>query len=124
MRVFNEWVKAFLEHNIVKMASLSSDDIIINSERFGVWKGRDGASTYWQKLYDAFPDIHIETVTVVADENRVMAEIDVSGTRREEINRIPGSNKKFSLRGAFVYDIKDSKIKEIRMYYDKSLLNK
>lgn len=123
IQVFNDWVKAFLDHNIEKMASLSRDEIIINSKRFGVWKGRDGASTYWHKLYDAFPDIHIKPVTVVADRSRVMSEIDFSGTHRGKINGIPGTGKKFSLRGAFVYDMKDGKIKEIRMYYDKRLLN-
>ncbi|HEX6029626.1 MAG TPA: hypothetical protein VFY64_11350 [Nitrososphaeraceae archaeon] len=33
-------------------------------------------------------------------------------------------NKKFHLRGAFIYEFVDGRIEEIRMYYDSSALKK
>jgi ketosteroid isomerase-like protein len=35
-----------------------------------------------------------------------------------------GTGKKFSIRGAFVYDFMEGKIREIRMYYDSSIMKK
>ena len=58
---------------------------------FGTHKGKVGASKYWQELYDAFPDIKINpiTITVAANHERIVAEIDVSGTQRGKIGGSP-----------------------------------
>ena len=78
---FNEWLVAFRTHDISKMVSLLTDDARINSIIFGTYIGKDGATEYWQLLYNVFPDIKINPVTITADENgnRIVAEIDISG---------------------------------------------
>lgn len=102
---FNEWLAAFKVHDIPKMVSLLTDDARINSIVFGTYTGRDEASEYWQQLYNVFPDIKIGPVTITADENgnRIVAEIDVSGTHKGMFGSSLGTGKKFSIRGAFVY---------------------
>lgn len=125
--IFNEWLVAFRIHDILKMVSLLTDDARINSIVFGTYIGKDGAAEYWQQLYNVFPDIKINPVTITADENgnRVVVEIDVSGTQKRTLdNSSPGISKKFSIRGAFVYDFMEGKIREIRMYYDSSLMKR
>jgi len=110
--------------SIPQMVSLLTDDARINSIVFGTYTGRDEASEYWQQLYNVFPDIKISPVTITADENgnRIVAEIDVSGTHKGMLGSSSGTGKKFSIRGAFVYDFIEGKIQEIRMYYDSSVL--
>jgi steroid delta-isomerase-like uncharacterized protein len=121
---FNEWLVAFRTHDIPKMVSLLTDDARINSIVFGTYIGKDGATEYWQQLYNAFPDIKINPVTITADENgnRIVAEIDIGGTHKGMLGSSPGTGKKFSIRGAFVYDFIEGKIREIRMYYDSSIM--
>jgi steroid delta-isomerase-like uncharacterized protein len=123
---FNEWLVAFRIHDIPKMVSLLTDNVKINSILFGTYEGKDEASKYWQQLYNTFPDIKINPLTITADEtgNRVVAEIDISGTQKGMLGSSPGMDKKFSIRGAFAYDFMEGKIREIRMYYDSSLLKR
>lgn len=124
---FNKWLAAFGIHDIPKMVSLLTDNVKINSILFGTYEGKDEASKYWQHLYNTFPDIKINPLTITADENgnRVVVEIDVSGTQKRTLdNSSPGISKKFSIRGAFVYDFMEGKIREIRMYYDSSLMKR
>jgi steroid delta-isomerase-like uncharacterized protein len=118
------WESAFKAYDIDKMVSLLTDNIKINSITFGDYKGKKEAREYWHKLFDTFPDIEIKVITMTADENRIVTEISFSGTQKGQIYGSPGMNKKFHLRGAFVYEFVDGKIDEIRMYYDSSVLKK
>jgi steroid delta-isomerase-like uncharacterized protein len=118
------WESAFKAYDIDKMISLLTDNIKINSISFGDYKGKEGAREYWHKLFDTFPDIKIKVITMTADENRIVTEISFSGTQKGQIYGSPGMNKKFHLRGAFVYEFIHGNIVEIRMYYDSSVLKK
>ena len=107
------------------MVSLLTDDVNINSIIFQNYKGKDGATKYWQELFTIFPNIRIDIVTLTANEERIVAEIDVSGTQKGEVGSSTGLGKKFQVRGAFVYEFSDNmKIREIRMYYDSGVLKK
>ena len=107
------------------MVSLLTDDVNINSIMFQNYKGKDGATEYWQELFTIFPNIGIDIVTVTANAERIVAEIDVRGMQKGKISSSPGLEKKFQVRGAFVYEFSDNmKIKEIRMYYDSDSLKK
>ena len=107
------------------MVSLLTDDVNINSIMFQNYKGKDGATKYWQELFTIFPNIEIDIVTVTANAERIVAEIDVRGAQKGKISSSPGLEKKFQVQGAFVYEFSDNmKIKEIRMYYDSGILKK
>jgi steroid delta-isomerase-like uncharacterized protein len=118
------WKTAFKSRDIDKMLSLVTDNIKINSISFGDYKGKHGVKDYWHKLFDMFPDIEIEILTMTADKDRVVTEISFTGTQKGKIYGNPAMNKKFHLRGAFVYEFANGKIKQIRMYYDSSVLKK
>ena len=122
---FNEWVNAFRGHDIPKMVSLVTEDVRINSIIFGTYKGKDEASKYWQELYDVFPDININPITITADQHRIAAEIGISGTQKTKAAGLHGLGNTFNIRGAFIYDFtEDASINEIRMYYDSGILKK
>ena len=123
--IFHDWIDAFRRRDIPKMVSLLTDDVNINSIMFQNYKGKDGATKYWQELFTIFPNIGIDIVTVTANAERIVAEIDVRGVQKGKISSSPGLEKKFQVRGAFVYEFSDNmKIKEIRMYYDSDILKK
>ena len=116
---FRKWLNAFRTRDIPRMAELLTDNIKINSLTFGSYNGIKEASKYWDELFEAFPDIKINPVTITTDnrKNRVLTEMDISGTQKGKVGST-GFGKKFRIRGVFVYDFMGYKIKEIRMYYD------
>jgi steroid delta-isomerase-like uncharacterized protein len=126
VHILNDWIDAFRGRDIPKMVSLLTDDVKINSIIFQNYEGKDGATKYWQKLFTIIPNIGIDIVTLTANEQRIVAEIDVSGTQKGKVgSSSPGLEKKFQVRGAFVYEFSDNmKIREIRMYYDSDMLKK
>jgi steroid delta-isomerase-like uncharacterized protein len=121
-KTFEDWLFAFQIHDIPKMVSLLTDDVRIGSLVFGMHIGADEATKYWEQLYQTFPDIKITPVTIIANENRLATEIDISGTERQRIGVSPAKGQGFRLRGAFIYEFVNDKIKEIRMYYDSTIL--
>jgi steroid delta-isomerase-like uncharacterized protein len=125
--LFQEWVSASKAHNIEKMMSIVTEDVKITSPVFGNYKGKQEANKFWQKLYYAFPDFNMNLVTSVANKSRVMAEIDISGTHKRELDNKPAFGYKFFIRGVFVIDFdedEDSKICEFKTYYDSGQLNR
>jgi hypothetical protein len=58
------------------MLSLVSDEVQIKSAGFAPAKGKQETAARWQGLYNAFPDMDINPVSVTADEDRIVAEID------------------------------------------------
>jgi steroid delta-isomerase-like uncharacterized protein len=121
---FEDWLSAFQEHNVQKMVSLLTDDAKIESLVFGTHIGKEEATNYWELLYKTFPKINVTPVTITAQANRVAAEIDITGTEREKANISTARSHSASMRGAFVYEFANNKIKEIRMYYDSTILKR
>ena len=105
------------------MVSLLTNDVSIRSILFQNYKGKEGAIKYWQELFTLFPNIRIDIVTLTANAERIVAEIDVGGSQKSKVGTSPG--QEFQVRGAFVYEFSDDmKIKEIRMYYDSDNMKK
>jgi steroid delta-isomerase-like uncharacterized protein len=121
---FRDWLSAFQQHNVQKMVSLLTDDAKIESLVFGTHIGKEEATNYWEQLYKTFPKINVTPVTITAEANRLAAEIDITGTVREKVDISTASSHNTPIRGAFVYEFANNKIKEIRMYYDSTILKR
>ena len=122
--IFGDWLSAFQEHNIQKMVSLLTDDVKIESLVFGTHIGKEGATNYWEQLYNTFPKIKVTPVTITSEANRLTAELDITGTERERVDISMARSYSTPIRGAFVYEFSNNKIKEIRMYYDSTILKR
>jgi steroid delta-isomerase-like uncharacterized protein len=121
---FEDWLSAFQQHNVRKMVSLLTDDAKIESLVFGTHIGKEEATNYWRELYKTFPKINATPVTITAEANRLAAEIDITGTLRENVDISTAISHNTPIRGAFVYEFANNKIKEIRMYYDSTILKR
>jgi steroid delta-isomerase-like uncharacterized protein len=122
--IFKDWLSAFQLHNVQKMVSNLTDDVKIESLVFGTHIGKDAATNYWELLYRMFPKIKITLVTITADVNRLVAEIDITGIERQKVNVSTTTSDGTRICGAFVYEFVNDKIKEIRMYYDSTILKR
>lgn len=121
---FGDWLSAFQEHNVQKMVSLLTEDVKIASLVFGTYKGKEEASNYWERLYKTFPKINVTPVTITSEANRLAAELDITGILREKVDVSTARSYSTRIRGAFVYEFSNNKIKEIRMYYDSTILKR
>jgi predicted ester cyclase len=106
------------------MVSFLTDDAKIESLVFGTHIGKDKATNYWELLYKMFPKIKITPITITANVNRLVAEIDITGFERQKFDVSTTSSDSTLIRGAFVYEFINDKIKEIRMYYDSTILKR
>jgi len=122
--IFKDWLSAFQLHNVQKMVSNLTDDVKIESLVFGTHIGKDKATNYWELLYKMFPKIKITPITITANVNRLVAEIDITGIERQKVNVSTTTSDGTRIRGAFVYEFVNDKIKEIRMYYDSTILKR
>jgi|RhiMetStandDraft_8_1073273.scaffolds.fasta_scaffold67014_1 steroid delta-isomerase-like uncharacterized protein len=122
--IFGDWLSAFQERNIQKMVTLLTDDVKIESLVFGTHIGKEGATNYWEQLYKTFPKIKVTPVTITSEANRLAAELDITGTERERVGISMVRSYSTPIRGAFVYEFSNNKIKEIRMYYDSTTLKR
>lgn len=122
--IFKDWLSGFQLHNVQKMVSNLTDDVKIESLVFGTHIGKDAATNYWELLYRMFPKIKITLVTITADVNRLVAEIDITGIERQNVDVSTTTSDSTRIRGAFVYEFVNDKIKEIRMYYDSTILKR
>jgi steroid delta-isomerase-like uncharacterized protein len=122
--IFKDWLSAFQLHNVQKMVSILTDDVKIESLVFGTHVGKNAATNYWERLYRMFPKIKITLVTITADVNRLVAEIDITGIERQKVDVSTTMSDSTRIRGAFVYEFVNDKIKEIRMYYDSTILKR
>jgi steroid delta-isomerase-like uncharacterized protein len=119
---FENWLSAFQQHDVQKMVSLVTDDVRIESLVFGMHRGKEEATNYWEQLYKTFPKINVTPVTITAEANRLAAEIDITGTVMEKVDISTATGT--PIRGAFIYEFANNKIKEIRMYYDSTILKR
>jgi hypothetical protein len=106
------------------MVSLLTDDVKIESLVFGTHIGKEGATNYWEQLYNTFPQIKVTPVTITSEANRLTAELDITGTEMERVDISLERSYSTPIRGAFVYEFSNNKIKEIRMYYDSTILKR
>ena len=113
IRTYNEWIDAQQAHDIKRMLTFLTDDVRIKNVAFAEAKGKQEAAADWQGTYDAFPNFHMNPITVMADEDRIVVEIEMSGTHK-------GTRQKFVQRGAFFIDFSGNKIRSITTYYDPS----
>jgi steroid delta-isomerase-like uncharacterized protein len=93
------------------------DDLVaeafVEHEAFpGLKAGREGLRQFFMMMRTAFPDLKFETEFFVADGDKVVAYIVMSGTHKGEFMGIPASGKKFETRTIDIVRIVDGKAVE------------
>lgn len=72
--------------------------------------GAKGIGVFWTSFKEAFPDVTLEPVQVIATEDFVTAVLDVSGTHTGEFLGHAATNKRFTVRGIQVGKFTDGKM--------------
>ena len=72
--------------------------------------GPQGIGVFWSTFKQAFPDVALAPVQVVATEEFVTAVLDVTGTHRGDFLGHPATGKTFKVRGIQVGRFADGKM--------------
>ena len=115
-------------HHTNRILSKVTDEILIKSDGFGIWKGKLMVDKFLSKLFLSFPDFRVKLLNDLYDNDNsgiTMSEINIVGQQRGSFMGNPPSGKEFSINGVFVFEFdKSIKIKTIRVYYDSKMIYK
>jgi steroid delta-isomerase-like uncharacterized protein len=84
-------------------------------------QGRDQVSAYYQTLFQALPDLHIDVRRRHISEEAIILEVVISGTHQGTWRGLPGTGRRveFQLCGIFTFDDQDRLAGE-KIYYDRA----
>ncbi len=112
---------AWNTHDIDKAASFYTSDISYEDVAFGIKaQGTEELKKMVQGFYDNVPDLKLELVDVKSDEKSGWVEWVFSGTDKGLFK----TGKKFSVRGASVFQLRGSKFSANKDYYDAATIMK
>jgi steroid delta-isomerase-like uncharacterized protein len=106
-----------------KAADLSTPEVAILNVATGTsYRGRADNIRFMKEWVTAFPDARVELKSVVASEDKVVAEYVGSGTHKGPLasptGTIPPTGKRINIQFCEFHDLKNGKIANTRMYYD------
>lgn len=82
--LLEQLIKAENSHDIEKLLTLMTDDVVIEGVPFGmVMRGKDGVKQGFTALYTAIPDFKVEPKSWVANGRSFALEVMLTGTQRE-----------------------------------------
>ena len=106
-------------HDIPGLMSTLTDDceyILVQSGH--IWKGKAGATAFYQHLLSAFPDIDFQLQNIVIGPQGVFQEAFVTGTHKSDWIGFPPTGKKLNWNTLilFPWDSEKGKFKGERVY--------
>ena len=115
-------------HQINRILSKVTDEILIKSDGFGMWTGKLMVDKFLSKVFLSFPDFRMKLLNdCYGNDNPgiTMSEINIVGQQRGSFMGNPPNGKEFSINSVFVFEFdKSIKIKAIRVYYDSKMIYK
>ena len=69
-------------------------------------------------IFEAFPDFTIQLTSRFAAASWAGAEWTMSATHKGDLPGLPATGKRFSIRGATVFELQGEKIKRVSDYWD------
>jgi steroid delta-isomerase-like uncharacterized protein len=106
-RLFEEVMKG----NIAIADELIVEDYVQHSV-FGIPNGREGFKQFFMAFAAAVPDAHFVIEDVIAEGDRIVTRLTVTGTQTGPLPGIPPTGNKFSMTGIDVFRLDDGKIIE------------
>lgn len=106
-RLFEEVMKG----NLAIADELIAEDYAQHSV-FGIPDGREGFKQFFMAFAGAVPDARMEIEDVIAEGDRVVTRLTVSGTQTGPLQGIPATGKSFTMKGIDIFRVVDGRIVE------------
>ena len=105
--------------NLDVVDELLADDFVDHCPFPGVPPTRDGAKMLFGYLRSVFPDLQVRIDEQVADDEKVVTRKTFEGTHRGEFMGVPASGRRVSFEVIDILTIRDGRISEHRLAYDR-----
>jgi len=122
-QIVTQWVEAYNRHD-PEAATALYDEKVTNIQL--PWpqpvEGREAMRATYLKIFQSFPDIHVEVENLVENDPWITVEWRFSGTMRGEFAGHPPNGRTFEMRGCEVFQVVDGRIRQQHGYWDKATL--
>lgn len=99
--------------NVTRIKSFCADDFTDHNPLPGYsGKGLDDLIAQLNEMFIGFPDLRITTDFMVAEEDKVVSYITMTGTNSGPYANMPATNKPVKINGIDIAKIKDGKVIE------------
>ena len=100
-------------HNLAILKSFVTTDFIDHNPSPGhTGKGLDDLTAQLNEILTAIPDLHVTTDLMVAEEDKVVTYLTMTGTNSGPFGNMPATNKPVKFNGVDIVHIKDGKATE------------
>ena len=79
--------------------TMFAPDAVDHDPAPGQKAGREGFREFFHTLISAFPDVHLEPATLVADDQNVCLAYTLTGTHKGEFQGVAATGKRIEVRG-------------------------
>ena len=120
--VYESAIRLYNAGDLEGFADAHAKDAVLVTP-LGVTRGRDAIREYWSRQRMAFPDLTLAVDFLVEQDDVVATEWTWAGTNTGPLvqsgSQVPPSGKRVEHRGMELAIVKDGKITEYRMYWDR-----
>jgi steroid delta-isomerase-like uncharacterized protein len=104
----------------VGLAAGHTESGVLESPMFGTVHGRGAIEKSYRDLFTAFADLDVIIDDLIVDsDNRLVGQVfRASATHVHDFYGLPGSGRRFELRGVFVAKMDGGRIEHERRFYD------
>ena len=126
LEMLKEYCQAWNTHDAEKIASLYTEDGVLQDEPAGVVaNGRDAVRKYAQGMFSAFPDIKMEATNLFESKNVGASEMVMTATNKGPLrDGTPPTGKNVSMKFCAIYECEGALVRHSRNYYDRASLTR
>lgn len=114
-----EYFAALGEHDLDTALSMSHPDLVDDFVAVGELHGRGAVRDFFEEVFSAFPDFHLEVVEIVGDADRAFVQWRATGTfTGTPFQGVHATGRSIELRGCDALRFEAGKIRHNTVYYD------
>ena len=109
---------ALARRDVAELAREHAEDCVFESPLAGTVTGRTAIEKVYRELFSSFPDLTLDHIDFIIDDDRVVQISTVSGTDKGGFMNLPPTGKRFSFPLVFIYRLKNGLIVHYQAVYD------
>ena len=123
--LLKQLIEAENSHDIDRLVSLLTDDVVIENIPLGVvMKGKDAVRQGYGGFFKVTPDSKIEPKSWIITDKSFASEVIFTGTQKGDLPGLPATGKSFYTRVCSFGEFENGKIKGRRDYWDSASMTK
>jgi steroid delta-isomerase-like uncharacterized protein len=121
-RFFARRAVALRDRDLDVLTADHAEGSVVESPTHGKLTTREAIRRVYATWFEAFPDLVFEQEDLLVEGDRVALFFTATGTHRKSFGNVPASNRQVSIRGAFLFTLRDGHIVHEKRYYDSTSL--